>query len=120
MIFRRVTNLSQSRFMHVGVKDVRENCAEGSTRPPCAWPGARIVVRVRAVVSNSLSVFVFGRGAAGNSAGASRRFMLYLNQLNQGDAGGLRGTFPFVARLRQAVLEHMSLGLALSLMEVGR
>lgn len=106
--------------MHGGVKKVEKICAKVSSRLRCAWPDDRIVIAVRAAVSSSLSVFRIRRAFEGNSTGAPPRFMLYLNQPIHVDAGGLRGTFPFVASVRQAVLENMSLGLALSVIEVGR
>jgi hypothetical protein len=106
--------------MHGGVKDVLGFCVEVSSRLRCASPGDLIVIGARAAVSDSLSLFGIRRALDGVSTGAFSRFMLYLNQPIHVDAGGLRGTFPFVASLRQAVLENMSLGLALSVIEVGR
>jgi len=117
---RRVTNLTQSDPILSHVTDEHRKYVRALLRCAPACVASEAVDGLHGAVSFSLSVFGVRDGCARDSAGALSCFMFYFNQLIHGETGALDGVFSFVARVRQAVTENMSLGLTLSVNEVGR
>jgi len=117
---RRVTNLTQSDPIFAHVTDEFGKYVRALLRNTPARVAGKAVDGLNGDVSFSLSVFGVRDGCARDSAGALSCFMFYFNQLIHGETGAWDGVFSFVARFRQAVTENMSLGLTLSVNEVGR
>lgn len=117
---RRVTNLTQSDPILALVTDERRKYVRALLRCATARVADEAVDGLHGAVSFSLSVFGVRDGCARDSTGALSCFMFYFNQLIHGETGASDGVFSFVARVRQAVTENMSLGLTLSVNEVGR